>query len=111
MRRERTRILENFSPCIDPLLSGLGRYCEAIEQNKKLAGDKSQHTDHPSYRCVAMFSVKMLIRLEGAHVFYVSVFGGVEHFRADFRKARKWTPRRFNVVEVLLCLRWLPPIH
>jgi hypothetical protein len=30
--------------------------------------------------------MKMLIRLEGAHVFYVSAFSRVEHLRADVRK-------------------------
>jgi hypothetical protein len=29
---------------------------------------------------------KMLIGLEGAHAFYVSIFGGVEHLRADVRR-------------------------
>ena len=28
---------------------------------------------------------KMLIGLEGAHAFYVSIFGGVEHLRTDVR--------------------------
>jgi hypothetical protein len=79
MRRERTRGLENFSNPASTHCSG--RYCEAIEQYKKLAGDKSQHTDHPSSRCVAMFSVKMLICLEGAHAFSVSIFGEFEHLR------------------------------
>jgi hypothetical protein len=70
MKRERTRILENFSNTASTHCSvAWRRYCEAIEQYKKLAGDKSQHTDHPSSRCVAMFSVKMLICLEGAHAF------------------------------------------
>jgi hypothetical protein len=29
-------------------------------------------------------TLKALIRLEGAHAFCVSIFGGVEHLRADF---------------------------
>ena len=45
---------------------------------------------------VGTASLKVLIGLEGAHGFRVSMFGGVEHLRADFRKARKRTSRRFR---------------
>ena len=83
-----TRILENFSYPASTPAQCLGKYCEAIKV-QKATGDKSQH-----YRCVAMFSVKMLIRFEGAHVFYVSVFGGVEHLRISKRRSRDAAGRR-----------------
>jgi hypothetical protein len=46
--------------------------------------------------------LKMLIDLEGAHVFYLNIFGGVEHLRASVRKepASGHSTSRFNVTQV-----------
>jgi hypothetical protein len=49
--------------------------------------------------------LKMLLGLEGAHAFYVSIFGGVEHLLAEVRRRpRNWaTP--LHVAEVPIAER------